>query len=98
MHEEIAKLRAGQEQMNNRLDDVAWAGVSVYPQGKKFKCSFHETDEHGFKECEVKELFIYCGIDNHREVKCIWPSNTSTFCKVQGHANIVYLLYNQNKI
>ena len=95
MQEEIAKLRTGQEQINNRLDDVASAGVNVHPPGKKFKCSFCETDDHGYKECEVKEPCIYCGLDNHNAQKCFWPGNTCTFCKVQGHASKLHQVTDQ---
>ena len=95
MHEEIAKLRTGQEQITNRLDDVASAGVNIHPPGKKFKCSFCETDDHGYKECEMKEPCIHCGLDNHNALKCFWPGNTCTFCKAQGHASKLHQVTDQ---
>ena len=58
--------------MNNRLKDVASASVNTYPPGKKFKHTFCETDEHGFNECEAKELCAYFGLDNHCSQKCFW--------------------------
>lgn len=32
--------------------------------------------DHGYKECEVKEMCIRCGLDNHRSDKCFWMSNS----------------------
>ena len=95
MHEEISKLRAGQEQMNNRLDDVASASVSTFHPNKKFKCSFCESDDHGFKECEAKELCVNCGLDNHRSQKCFWMGNTCSFCKTEGHASKLHQVTDQ---
>lgn len=84
------------EQMNNRLKDIASASVNTYPPGKKFKHTFCETDEHGFNECEAKELCAYFGLDNHCSQKCFWMGNTCSFCKVQGHPSKLHQVTDQN--
>ena len=73
--------------MVNRLDDLASSNISAAPVGRPFKCTFCEADDHGYKECEVKEVCIRCGLDNHRSEKCFWMSNSCSWCSTAGHAS-----------
>ena len=57
---------------NNRLDDVANAIIEPNVSGG---CTFCESDEHGFKECDQKAQCINCGLDNHKADKCSWVGN-----------------------
>ena len=87
LHKEMATIRSNQECMSNRLDDVAVNNVATSHQGKKFKCSYCESDEHGYKECGLKEQCINCGIDNHKSDKCFWSGNNCSWCGTTGHAS-----------
>ena len=87
VHKELAKIRSEQECISNRLDDVAVNNVASLHQVRKFKCSFCESDEHGYKECGLKEPCINCGIDNHKSEKCFWSGNDCSWCGTSGHAS-----------
>ena len=91
LHKEMVEVRSRQDVMNNRLDDVANASIEPNVSGRKFRCTFCEYDEHGFKECDQKAQCINCGLDNHKADKCFWVGNKCTRCGVQGHASKLHL-------
>lgn len=95
LHKEVVELRSNQDIMNNRLDDVAAAGIPHQSVGRKFKCTFCECDEHGYKECEFKSPCINCGIDNHKPDKCFWAGNVCSWCGIQGHASKLHQVKDQ---
>ena len=95
LHAEITKLKSGQETMVNRLDDLASSNISATPVGRSFKCIFCEADDHGYKECEVKEVCIRYGLDNHKSEKCFWMSNSCSWCSTTGHASKLHLTKDQ---
>ena len=91
LHKEMVEIRSRQDVMNNRLDVVASASIEPNVSRRKFRCTFCELDEHGFKECDLKAQCIHCGLDNHKADKCFWVGNKCTRCGVQGHASKLHL-------
>ena len=85
LHKEMVEIRSRQDVMNNRLDVVASASIEPNVSRRKFRCTFCESDEHGYKECDLKAQCIHCGLDNHKADKCFWVGNKCTRCGVQGH-------------
>lgn len=69
---------------------MTWLANDHVPVNRKYKCTFCESDDHGYKECGVKEMCIKCGLDNHKSDKCFWANNSCSWCGTAEHASKIH--------